>query len=53
VVQVPVDPTTLAGKVVLASAEWSAKSTGGTIATGKKVRVVSSQGVHIVVEEVA
>ena len=52
VVQVPVDPTTIAGKVVLASAEWSAQSTGGTIPAGKKVKVVSSEGVHIVVEEV-
>lgn len=53
VVQVPVDPTTITGKVVLASAEWSARSTGGTIPAGKKVKVVSSEGVHIVVEEVA
>jgi membrane-bound ClpP family serine protease len=53
VVQVPVDATTISGKVVLASAEWSARSTGGTIPAGKKVKVVSSQGVHIVVEEVA
>ncbi|MFA5266893.1 MAG: NfeD family protein [Methanoregula sp.] len=52
VVQVTVNPTTIAGKVVLASAEWSARSTGNTIPAGKKVRVVSSQGVHIVVEEV-
>jgi len=53
VVQVPVDATTISGKVVLASAEWSARSTGSTIPAGKKVKVVSSQGVHIVVEEVA
>jgi membrane-bound ClpP family serine protease len=53
VVQVPVDATTISGKVVLASAEWSARSTGGTIPAGKKVKVVSSEGVHIVVEEVA
>jgi membrane-bound ClpP family serine protease len=53
VVQIPVNASSLAGKVVLASAEWSARSTGGTIAAGKKVKVVSSEGVHIVVEEVA
>lgn len=53
VVQVPVDATTISGKVVLASAEWSARSTGGIIPAGKKVKVVSSEGVHIVVEEVA
>jgi membrane protein implicated in regulation of membrane protease activity len=53
VVKIPVDTTSLTGKVVLASAEWSARSKAGTIAAGKKVRVVSSQGVHIVVEEVA
>jgi membrane-bound ClpP family serine protease len=52
-VKIPVDATSLAGKVVLASAEWSARTTGGSIAAGKKVKVVSSEGVHIVVEEVA
>lgn len=52
-VKIPVDATSLTGKVVLASAEWSARSTAGTIAAGKKVRVVASEGVHIVVEEVA
>jgi inner membrane protein len=52
-VKIPVDATTLAGKVVLGSTEWSAQTTGGTIAAGKKVKVVSSEGVHIVVEEVA
>ena len=40
------------GKVVIGSTEWSARSTGATIPAGKKVKVVSSQGVHIVVEEV-
>jgi membrane-bound ClpP family serine protease len=48
----PVDATTISGKVFLGSTEWSARSTGGTIAIGKKVKVVDSQGVHIVVEEV-
>lgn len=48
-----VDPETLNGKVNVSSAEWSAHSTGATIAKGRKVRVVDSEGVHIVVEEVA
>ena len=52
-VKIPVDATTISGKVVIGSTEWSAHSTGVTIAAGKKVKVVSSEGVHIVVEEVA
>jgi membrane-bound ClpP family serine protease len=51
-VKIPVNAATISGKVVLGSTEWSARSTGSTIAAGKKVRVVSSEGVHIVVEEV-
>jgi membrane-bound ClpP family serine protease len=51
-VQKAVDATTISGKVVIGSTEWSARSTGTTIPAGKKVKVVSSQGVHIVVEEV-
>lgn len=47
-----VDANSLNGKVRVSSAEWSAHSTGALIASGKKVRVVSSEGVHIVVEEV-
>lgn len=47
-----VDPKTLNGKVNVSSAEWSAHSTGATIPAGKKVKVVDSEGVHIVVEEV-
>ncbi|WAC04561.1 MAG: NfeD family protein [Methanoregula sp.] len=47
-----VDPKSLNGKVTVSSADWSAHSTGATILKGKKVRVVSSEGVHIVVEEV-
>lgn len=47
-----VDPKTLNGKVIVSSAEWSAHSTGSIIPTGKKVKVVDSEGVHIVVEEV-
>ncbi len=47
-----VDQKTLNGKVNVSSAEWSAHSTGATIPAGKKVKVVDSEGVHIVVEEV-
>src|SRR5512138_2347105 len=53
VVKTPVETTTLAGKVLIGSTEWSARTAGGSIAAGKKVKVVSSEGVHIVVEEVA
>lgn len=53
VVKSPVDATTLSGKVLLGSTEWSARAATGCICAGKKVKVVSSEGVHIVVEEVA
>ena len=52
-VKIPVNGSTISGKVVIGSTEWSAHSTGDTIPAGKKVKVVSSEGVHIVVEEVA
>jgi len=51
-VKIPINATTISGKVVIGSTEWSAHSTGAPIAAGKKVKVVSSEGVHIVVEEV-
>ncbi|MCK9580577.1 MAG: NfeD family protein [Methanoregula sp.] len=51
-VRIEVDGTTISGKVVIDSMEWSAKSTGAAIPAGKKVKVVSSEGVHIIVEEV-
>src|SRR5512136_10993 len=51
-VKTTVNPHTLTGKVFIASTEWSACSTGSEITPGKKVKVVDSQGVHIVVEEV-
>ena len=51
-VQKSVDATTISGKVVIGSTEWSARSNGAVIPAGKKVKVVDSQGVHIVVEEV-
>jgi membrane-bound ClpP family serine protease len=47
-----VDPKTLSGKVVIGSTVWSAHSTGQVIAEGRNVKVVASEGVHIVVEEV-
>jgi len=47
-----VDAESLNGKVKVSSAEWSAHSTGKNIPAGRKVRVVNSEGVHIVVEEV-
>jgi membrane-bound ClpP family serine protease len=52
IVKVAVDGTTLTGKVVIGSTEWSARSKGLTIRSGAKVKVVDSEGVHIVVEEV-
>ena len=51
-VQISVDATTISGKVLIGSTAWSARSTGAIIPAGKRVKVVSSQGVHIVVEEV-
>jgi len=48
-----IDPDTIRGKVMIGTTEWSARSAGPKIPPGAKVRVVSSQGVHIVVEEVA
>ena len=51
-VKLAVNPNTIAGKVMIGSTEWSARSTGKVIGEGKKVKVVDSQGVHIVVEEV-
>jgi len=51
-VKIPVDTTTLSGKVIIGSTEWSARSRSSPISEGKKVKVVDSEGVHIVVEEV-
>lgn len=52
IVKVPVDPASLSGKVAIGSTDWSARSSGRIIPAGTKVKVVSSEGVHIVVEEV-
>lgn len=46
-----VDEETIAGKVTIGTSEWSARSVHGTIPVGKRVIVVRSEGVHIVVEE--
>jgi len=51
-VKTQVDFHSIVGKVMIGSTEWSALSTGSIIFAGKKVKVVDSQGVHIVVEEV-
>ena len=48
-----VDPNTLSGKVVIGTTEWSAHSTGASIPEGKRVKVMDSEGVHIIVEDVA
>jgi membrane-bound ClpP family serine protease len=49
----PVDAVTLTGKVRLGSMEWSARSgSGETIPAGRRVVVVHSEGVHVVVKEV-
>lgn len=47
-----VDSITLDGKVRVDGHEWSAHSTGEAIAEGAPIRVVSAEGVHVVVEEV-
>jgi membrane-bound ClpP family serine protease len=45
-------PDSIEGKVQVAGQEWSARSETGEIAAGVRVKVVKSEGVHIVVEEV-
>jgi len=40
------------GKVLIAGVEWSARSTGRVLSPGTPVRVISSEGVHVIVEEV-
>ena len=47
----PVDEETLSGKVSVEGQIFSAKSKSGVIPEGAKVKVIASQGVHIVVEE--
>ena len=45
-------PDSLSGKVQVAGQEWSARSEGREIQEGARVKVVKSEGVHVVVEEV-
>lgn len=52
IVVTPVDAETLTGKVRLGSMDWSARSESGSIPAGKRVIVVRSEGVHVVVKEV-
>ena len=47
----PTDEKTLSGKVRIEGQIFSAKSVSGIIPEGSKVKVIASQGVHIVVEE--
>ena len=51
IVTATVEKDTIKGKVVIGNVDWSARSEGDSIAVGKKVRVVESVGVHVVVEE--
>jgi len=51
-VLVRVEPDSITGKVLIAGQEWSARSLAGEIPVGKRVRVMRSEGVHILVEEV-
>ena len=46
------DEASLSGKVRIEGQIFSAKSGGGIIHEGSKVKVIASRGVHIVVEEV-
>ena len=52
IVTITVEAETIKGKVVIDNVDWSARSAGGSIAVGKKIRVVKSVGVHVVVEEI-
>jgi len=45
-------PGDLSGKVLVSGQEWSARSNGGEISVGATVRIISAEGVHVVVEEV-
>ena len=47
-----VDARSLEGKVRIEGHDWSAQSTGAIIDEGAQIRVVGSEGVHVIVEEV-
>lgn len=46
------DEKSMNGKATIEGQVWSARSNRGTIPEGTKITVISSKGVHIVVEEV-
>ncbi|MBN1432955.1 MAG: NfeD family protein [Methanomicrobiaceae archaeon] len=46
-----VNPDSISGKVLIDNVEWSAKSEDRIIQKGKKIRVTSSEGVHVTVTE--
>ncbi|HWQ66493.1 MAG TPA: NfeD family protein [Methanospirillum sp.] len=46
------DEQSLNGKATIEGQVWSAKAKKGTIPAGARIRVITSKGVHIVVEEV-
>ncbi|WOF15820.1 NfeD family protein [Methanoplanus sp. FWC-SCC4] len=47
-----VESDNIKGKVDIENVDWSARSNAGVIEKGRKVRVVKSEGVHIIVEEI-
>lgn len=47
-----VTPADLSGKVVVSGQEWSARSRDGEIPAGATVRIIASEGVHVIVEKV-
>jgi membrane-bound ClpP family serine protease len=47
-----VDADSISGKVLIGGIEWSARSASGPLDEGKRVVVVRSEGVHVVVDEV-
>lgn len=47
-----VEAGTISGKVRIGSMEWSARTESGSIPAGRRVTVVHSEGVHIVVKEI-
>jgi len=47
-----VETDSIAGKVSVEGVQWSARTESGEIPEGKKVIVVRSEGVHVVVKEV-
>ncbi|MBN2734016.1 MAG: NfeD family protein [Methanomicrobiaceae archaeon] len=47
-----IESDNISGKVEINNVEWSAKTPAGIIDKGKKVRVIASEGVHVIVEEI-